>query len=596
VLARPEGLLLKKDIDPQAVGFRATGREVRRMPSNPGDRHGGSPPQKDATPLLVAQDLAAELRRRLRQQEIVADFALSALRTDSLDAIFSEACQAAADGLTSCLARIIEYRASTEDFRVRAAAGWPQDVVGRVVGGGPRSPAGEAMRTALPVLCGENAPDEAASEDRIAGFRLPRSLREQGIRSAMIVPVQADGFGVLEVDSTEANAFHTEDLAFLRGLANILGAALDKQRREAALRRAENFSAAVLDACPDAVEVLDAEGRITSINANGLRLLELDLPASRLGLDWCRDWAFSAHAPTHALDRGPLPDDASSNAARALRQARAGGIGRFACFRTTGRGAPKWWDVLVASFTGRSNRIEGYVAVARDVTAQVLGLQAKDNALREKDLLMLEVHHRVKNSLQLVQNLLSLQARASGADTIGGPLAESANRVGTIAAIHDRLYRSGSGLTVEIGPYLEGLIEDLRVALSAGLDRTIRLDADHAVWPAGDVATLGLVLTELVTNSLKYGRGTVSVSFRQAPGEPAQLAVTDEGDGPPADFDPANSRGLGMRLVKGLLRGPGAGLTVTRQDGRPCFLARFQPSAAQRARGTAQQDAEPAAS
>jgi len=85
--------------------------------------------------------------------------------------------------------------------------------------------------------------------------------------------------------------------------------------------------------------------------------------------------------------------------------------------------------------------------------------------------------------------------------------------VHTIAAIHDRLYRGGSALQVEIAAYLQGLIEDLQEALGSDIaGRHIQLTADRAVWPASDVPTIGLVLTELVTNALKYGEGTVTVA------------------------------------------------------------------------------------
>lgn len=193
-----------------------------------------------------------------------------------------------------------------------------------------------------------------------------------------------------------------------------------------------------------------------------------------------------------------------------------------------------------------------------------------------KDLLMAEVHHRVKNSLQLVLNMLSLQARAAVATEAAAPLAESAARVRTIAALHDRLYRTNAGLEVEVASYLEGLVEDLRASMTSTRDgREIRLEAAQAIWAAAEVTTLGLVLTELVTNALKYGQGVVHVTFGQEPGGQAMLVVEDEGPGVPADFNPARSRGLGMRLVTGLLSGHGGGLDVDRSFGHTRFVARL---------------------
>jgi two-component sensor histidine kinase len=193
-----------------------------------------------------------------------------------------------------------------------------------------------------------------------------------------------------------------------------------------------------------------------------------------------------------------------------------------------------------------------------------------------KDLLMAEIHHRVKNSLQLVQSMLALQARAAAATQAAAPLAESAARVRTIAALHDRLYRASTGLEVEVSPYLHGLIEDLRASIApAQAKREIHLQADPATWGAAEVTTLGLVLTELVTNAIKYGKGNVHVVFRDSLLDHAELVVEDEGPGLPADFNPTRSSGLGMRLVKGLLSGHG-GLEVDRSVGHTRFIARMQ--------------------
>ena len=506
-----------------------------------------------------------ELARRLRQQEIIADFALFGLRVGAhadewrvgaqvdgqQDRLCDEACRCAARGLDVLSARILRYQPETDDFLLANAVGWDPDLIGTTrLGNGQRSPAGHAFRTGQPVLCG----DGRSSALNQALFRLPRLLREHGMRSAIVVPVCDPGcvtpFGVLEVDSQAEDAFVAHDVTFLRALGNILCVAIEAHARAGRLHCRETFIAAVLDTSPDCVEVVDGTGTIVRINRNAAML-----PASRLGEPWARQWA-QADRPC---------------AEQALAQAAEGGTGRFCACRPAADGVAQWWDVLVAAMpTGE------FVAVSRDATAQAASARAKDDALREKDLLLLEVHHRVKNSLQLVQNLLELQGRAAGDGDTAIQLNESATRVGTIAASHDRLYRAGSGLDVEIAPYLEGLIADLQSALvGAAAGRRIALQADAACWPAAEVPTLGLVLTELITNALKYGAGDIAVRFRQPPFDHATLIVEDGGPGPKPDFEPGRSSGLGMRLVTGLLRGQGAGLSIDRDCGHARFIARL---------------------
>jgi len=198
--------------------------------------------------------------------------------------------------------------------------------------------------------------------------------------------------------------------------------------------------------------------------------------------------------------------------------------------------------------------------------------------LAEKELLMQEVHHRVRNSLQIVQSVLSLQSRTPGDPA--AMLLQAGRRVATIAAVHDRLYRDGAGLDVRLRNYLDGLVNDLHESLGvAAAGRALTLDAgamDGATWPASDVAPLGIILAELVTNALKHGSGDIAVRFAAPADAPPRLIVTDGGPGPPANFEPGASKGLGMRLVLGLLRPRRGALRIeTQPDGCRAFVVEF---------------------
>ncbi len=516
---------------------------------------------------------AAELVLRLRQQELVVDFGRFSMRNDDLQTILDQACVIAADGLDAQFAKIIEYDTQAGDFLVRAGIGWHPGVVGHArLGSDLASPAGYAFKTGEPVISNHLAEE--------ARFRTPALLADHGIHSAINVLIgEGNGarFGVLEVDSTRRSDFSRHDLVFLDALANTLADAVEKQKRLDLAVDGEAFVRGVLEASPDCVTVMALDGTIEQVNDNGLALLEIDALDSVQGLVWPSLW----------------PETERDKVVASMTVARDGGQGRFQAFCPTRKGTPKWWDVVIAPIAPltpasdagsviliRRGSPPRLVSIARDITDLVRHAEAKDALLREKDLLMQEVHHRVKNSLQMVQNLLSLQSRASSDDTTSSLLDQSAARVHTIAAIHDRLYRTGAALEVDIPGYLGGLIEDLQEALSSGATgRQINLEAEHAVWPASDVPTIGLVLTELVTNALKYGSGTVSVRFRQPTDGAATLIVADEGTQLSADFDPAKSRGLGMRIVLGLLRGRNGHLEIDRSLPYTCFKAVLSPAA-----------------
>jgi two-component sensor histidine kinase len=210
-------------------------------------------------------------------------------------------------------------------------------------------------------------------------------------------------------------------------------------------------------------------------------------------------------------------------------------------------------------------------ALARQVMAQ---LELR-RAVAEKELLVQEAHHRVKNSLQMVQSLLLLQARGSAHSEVVQQLRESAGRVSTFGAMHEQLYRIGATLDVDLAHYFAGLVANQKNALAAPFNgRDITLDADSVSWPASDATSVGLVLNELVTNALKYGEGTVTITLRQV-GEEVVLTVEDEGQGLPTDFIPKQSKGLGMRVLTGLLRGQRGRLEIDRSRGHTCFVAVF---------------------
>ncbi len=168
----------------------------------------------------------------------------------------------------------------------------------------------------------------------------------------------------------------------------------------------------------------------------------------------------------------------------------------------------------------------------------------RDALLREKDLLIDEVHHRVKNSLQLVQTLVTLQARDVTDPTAQAQLQETAGRIRTIGAVHGRLYTGGSATNSLAEPFLAALVRDIQTSIGSESDRRVELRVEPMVLSADRLTALGLVITELVTNALKYGEGRILVCARRV-GQDIEVAVEDEG------------RGLSRRVRRGAERQSG---------------------------------------
>ncbi len=186
-------------------------------------------------------------------------------------------------------------------------------------------------------------------------------------------------------------------------------------------------------------------------------------------------------------------------------------------------------------------------------------------AVEQREILLQEVDHRVKNSLQLVSSLLHLQANAAEDEAVRLQLQDASSRIAAIARAHHRLYRGDQVRTIDLSGYLGDLCDDLQA--SAGECR-IETDLPERVEIATDRAIpIALVVTELVTNAAKYaypdhasGRILVRLAATEAAG--IELSVADDGVGLPPGFDPAASRGLGMRIARSLAKQVGAELRV----------------------------------
>lgn len=191
------------------------------------------PPVIEESPAPEEDPVHGSLRQRIRQQALLAGLGVHALQRHDVAGLLDETARATADGMGTDLCKIMEYLPEEGRFLVRAGVGWDAGVVGHAtVGADMASPAGFALKTGKPVIS-----NHLENEER---FRTPELLVEHGVRRAVNVILQGNGapFGVLEVDSRSEGEFSEDDLAFLQGAANILGMAIERQRREADLAAA----------------------------------------------------------------------------------------------------------------------------------------------------------------------------------------------------------------------------------------------------------------------------------------------------------------------------------------------------------------------
>ncbi len=233
-------------------------------------------------------------------------------------------------------------------------------------------------------------------------------------------------------------------------------------------------------------------------------------------------------------------------------------------------------------------QLRGRVWVAQNILHQKTIEQQLRRSVEEKDVLLREIHHRVKNNLQVICSLLQLQA-ADAAPEVVRRLAESERRVRTMALIHEQLYRSGDLAHIDFRAYVETLAKNV-LSSTGGTSRPVALRVDVEPSPLDlDVAILcGLILNELVSNSMKHAfpesrPGEISVCFRRHQGR-AILMVADDGVGLESAAAGQAAPSLGLRLVRAFARQLGAETTMDGSAGTTVTVA-FDIPGTEEARG-----------
>jgi two-component sensor histidine kinase len=210
----------------------------------------------------------------------------------------------------------------------------------------------------------------------------------------------------------------------------------------------------------------------------------------------------------------------------------------------------------------------------------------REASLKQKEILLKEVHHRVKNNLQMISSLFNLQAEFITDPAVLEIFRESQARVRAIAAVHQRLYQSTDLSMVDVSGYLHALVVDLRKTFT---DRDLVLDVAIDVEPIGigiDLAIpCGLAINELVTNAIKHAfrgrkRGAIKIVGKKHDGI-LSLAVADDGIGLPQAIDLGNAQTLGLQLVYMLIKQMKGDVVLHREGGtRFELLLRFEQPAA----------------
>ncbi|MCX5723592.1 MAG: PAS domain S-box protein [Nitrospirae bacterium] len=235
-----------------------------------------------------------------------------------------------------------------------------------------------------------------------------------------------------------------------------------------------------------------------------------------------------------------------------------------------------WVFVRARAETDSGGDVLGYVGTVTDISERKQNELRTETSLHEKETLLREVHHRVKNNLQIISSLLHFQAKKAQDGHEQSIFTEGQNRLRSMILVHELLYRSTDLHCISLGEYLTMLTDQLRHSYREAATRLqLQVEACDLSVPASIALPCGMIVTELVTNAFKYAypanqRGPLCIRIAMGEGV-FRLSVSDEGIGLPTTFDLTKASSFGLQLVTNLAGQLGA--TLTREPGHGTTIA-----------------------
>ncbi|OHD22529.1 MAG: hypothetical protein A2Y38_18465 [Spirochaetes bacterium GWB1_59_5] len=339
----------------------------------------------------------------------------------------------------------------------------------------------------------------------------------------------------------------------------------ERRAAEHALRKEHAVMDMIMETSPVGITTVDARGAITYANSTAEKILGLtkdDITS--------RDYNAPAWNST-GLDGKPFPDESQP----------------FSIIKTTLKSAYDikhailWPDgrrvmlsVNASPLLDDSGAFLGMVATIDDITERQHAETRINKLLQEKDAILKEVHHRVKNNMSTMCSLLRLQADERVNEETRGILQDAIGRLDSMEVLYDKLYRSENANSMSIKEYFTALIEEIVGLFPRKAKISIETRFDDFMVDAKLLSSLGIVMNELITNSMKHafiGRseGVLSVSASRENNR-AVIVFKDNGIGVPEAISFENSTGFGMQLMKILIEQIGGTIEAQRGEGT-CF-------------------------
>ena len=344
------------------------------------------------------------------------------------------------------------------------------------------------------------------------------------------------------------------------GLVLVATDITERKRAEKALLKERDRAQRFLNVAGVMIIVIDANGAVILMNKKGCEVLGYEEKAIT-GRNW-----HDAVIPERIMS-------ASRAGFRMLMEGRIRVAEYSECPVVTRSGEERiiaWHNIVLKDEEGD---VVGTLNSGEDITERKRAEEQIKESLREKEVLLKEIHHRVKNNMQIISSILNLQSRRIKDKEALEMFRDSQNRIRSMSLIHENLYRARDLARIDSVEYVKSLARHLfsiyRVSSAAV---KLNMDIGDVFLDINTAIPCGLIINELISNSLKHafpdGRaGEISVSMRPVKGSEIELVVSDNGIGLPEDLDFRKAETLGLQLVSTLVEQIGGTMELEREGG-----------------------------